>query len=50
MTLDLTQAPVLLLTPLIRHSFEERHVHKAVELIDIHGVKAIIEPFVPDVA
>jgi hypothetical protein len=42
--LDLTLAALLLLTPLVRHFFEEGGIHQPVELIDIHRVDAIVQP------
>ena len=46
MSLDFPQASVLLLTPLGRHPVEERSVNTAVELVEIHCVDAVADPFV----
>ena len=34
----------LLLPPLVLHPLEERRVDEPVELVDIHGVNALVEP------
>ncbi len=44
--LDFAEAAVLLRTPLVRHFLEEGRVYDAVELVDIHGVDAILKPLV----
>ncbi|WP_309774556.1 hypothetical protein [Nitrobacter vulgaris] len=41
---DLALAAFLLFAPLVRHFFEEGRIHQSVELIDIHGVNAIVQP------
>ena len=43
---NLAQAAVLLVAPLVRHALEERRIDQPVELINIHGVNAVIEPLV----
>jgi hypothetical protein len=44
--IDLALAAILLLAPLVRHFVEEGCVDEAVKLVDIHGVNAILKPFV----
>ena len=44
--LDLALAAILLLAPLVRHFLEEGRVDEPVELVDIHGVDAILKPLV----
>jgi hypothetical protein len=43
---DLPLAAILLLAPLVRHSIVEGRIHQTVELVDIHGVDAILKPLV----
>jgi hypothetical protein len=43
---DLAQAAILFLAPLVRHALEERRIDQPLELIDIHGVNALIKPLV----
>ena len=40
--LDLALATVLLLAPLVGHFLEEGRFHEPIELVDIHGVDAIV--------
>ena len=41
---DLALAAILLLAPLVRHFLEEGRIDQPVELVDIHGVNAIVQP------
>jgi hypothetical protein len=44
--LDLALAAMLFLPPLVRHLLEERRVYHPIELVDVHGVNAIVQPVV----
>ena len=44
--MDLALAAILLLAPLVRHFLEERRFDDDVELVDIHGVNAILKPLI----
>ena len=46
MPLDVSQAAGLLISPLTGHLVEEVPANPAVELVDIHGVNAGLEPVV----
>jgi hypothetical protein len=39
-------AAVLLVAPLVRHSLEKGRINEAIELIDVHGVDAILKTLV----
>ncbi|MCX7310138.1 MAG: hypothetical protein NTV56_00010 [Alphaproteobacteria bacterium] len=41
---DGLKAHKLFSTPLVRHLVEERRVDQAVELVDIHGIDALLKP------
>jgi hypothetical protein len=43
---DLAKASVLLVTPPVRHFLEERHVHKAVELVYVYRVDSVLKALV----
>jgi hypothetical protein len=41
---DFALAAILLLAPPVRHSIVEGRAHQSVELVDIHGVDAVLKP------